>query len=74
MLYPQELLFGFKLGALGGGTFAVRHTLRFQPRLIRPSLLLLRDLVRLSLFELLALATLLLLDLLFLSFADKACF
>ena len=73
MLYPEELLFGFELGPLGGSTFTVRDTLRFQPRLIRLALLLLRDLVRLSLFELLALATLLLLDLLFLSFADKAC-
>jgi hypothetical protein len=74
MPYPQELLFSFELGTLGRSTFTVSATLRFQPGLIRPSLLLLREFVRLSLFELLALTTLLLLDLLFLSFVDKPCF
>jgi hypothetical protein len=74
MPYPQEFLFGFKLGTLGRSTFTVSNTLRFQPGLIRPSLLLLCDRVRLSLFKLLALTTLFLLDLMFLSFADKSCF
>jgi hypothetical protein len=74
MLYPQEFFFGFELGTLGRGTFTVSNTLRFQLGLIRPSLLLLCDRVRLSLFELLTLTTLFLLDLLFLSFADKSCF
>jgi len=74
MLYPQELLFGFELGTLGRSPFTVSDTLRFQPGLIRPALLLLRECVCLAFFELLALATFLLLDLLFLSFADKPCF
>jgi hypothetical protein len=59
---------------LGRGTFTVSDTLCFQPGLIRLSLLLLREIVRLSLFELFAFTTLFLLDLVFLSFADKSCF
>jgi hypothetical protein len=74
MAYPEEFFFGFELGPLGGGTLTVSDTLRLQLGLIRPSLLLPCELVRLALFELLALATLLLLDLLFLSFANKPCF
>jgi hypothetical protein len=74
MLYPEEPLFRFALGMLGRGTLTVSNTLRFQPGLVRPSLLLLRELVGLSFFELFALTTLVLLDLLFLSFADKPCF
>ena len=74
MLYPQELLFGFELRMLGSGTLTISDTLRFQLRLICLSLLLSRELVRLSLFELLALLSLFLLDLMFLSFADKPGF
>ena len=63
MLYPEEFLFRFELSMLGSGALTISDTLRFQLSLIRPSLLLPRELVRLSLFELLALTTLFLLDL-----------
>jgi hypothetical protein len=74
MAYPEELLFRFELGPLRRGALTVSGTLRLQPGLICSPLLFLRDFVCLSLFELFALTTLFLLDLLFLSFADKPGF
>ena len=60
--------------AIPDGALTVSDTLYFQLSLIRPALLLPREIVRLSRFELLALTTLFLLDLMFLSFVDKPCF